>query len=114
MRPIVYISGPITKGDRSHNLHQAHVAHERLMLGGFAPINPMLSIQLPFAWKPEFPHELWIECDLPLVLVSDAVLRLPGESRGADEEVDFAKRMGVPVFTDIADLVAWKAARDAA
>jgi hypothetical protein len=31
----------------------------------------------------------------------DAVLRLPGESRGADNDVAIARRRGLPVFTSI-------------
>jgi hypothetical protein len=34
----------------------------------------------------------------------DAVLRLPGASRGADLDVAHARALGLPVFTDIEDL----------
>jgi hypothetical protein len=34
----------------------------------------------------------------------DAILRLPGESAGADEEVKLAKELGKPVFYSIVDL----------
>ncbi len=34
----------------------------------------------------------------------DAVLRIPGESRGADLECDLARTMGKLVFTDVTDL----------
>lgn len=101
-RPRVYISGPITRGDREHNFKQADEAQKRLMLAGFAPLNPMLSMQCSFAW--DLPHHLWIECDLPWVEVSDAVLRLPGESVGADQEVSHAIENGIPVFRSIEDL----------
>ena len=39
----VYISGPITKGDKVHNFAKAAVAHELLIRRGFAPLNPMLA-----------------------------------------------------------------------
>jgi len=32
------------------------------------------------------------------------VLRLPGPSSGADKEVDLARRLGIPVFTEIDEL----------
>ena len=34
----------------------------------------------------------------------DAVLRLPGESRGADQDVAIARERGIPVYTDLADV----------
>jgi hypothetical protein len=34
----------------------------------------------------------------------DAVLRIPGASRGADLDVARARELGLPVFTDIGDL----------
>ncbi|MFF7334807.1 DUF4406 domain-containing protein [Streptomyces sp. NPDC090306] len=34
----------------------------------------------------------------------DAVLRLPGESVGADQDVATARRRGLPVFHDVAEL----------
>ena len=42
--------------------------------------------------------------ELPWVAVADALLRLPGESVGADIEVGEARRLGIPVFAAIADL----------
>jgi hypothetical protein len=34
----------------------------------------------------------------------DAVLRLPGESRGADQDVAIARRRGIPVYTALAEV----------
>jgi len=34
----------------------------------------------------------------------DAVLRLPGESRGADQDVAIARERGIPVYTDISEV----------
>ena len=45
-----------------------------------------------------------MEIELPWVSVADAVLRLPGESLGADLEVARAEEAGIPVFRSIADL----------
>jgi hypothetical protein len=36
----------------------------------------------------------------------DAVLRVPGESRGADNDVLIARGLGLPVYTDVADIPA--------
>ena len=96
MRPVIYISGPITKGDREHNFRQAAEAQEALMYAGFSPINPMLTMAHPNAW--EIHHDLWLACDLEIVERSDAVLRLPGISVGADEECEHAVQCDIPVF----------------
>lgn len=37
--------------------------------------------------------------------MADALLRLPGESLGADLEVQRAEEIGIPVFKTIADLI---------
>jgi hypothetical protein len=39
-----------------------------------------------------------------LLALCDAVLRIPGESRGADLECDLARQMGKVVFTSLDDL----------
>jgi len=39
------------------------------------------------------------------MLMCDAVLRIPGESPGADDEVDRATIEGIPVYYDIDDLL---------
>lgn len=105
MRRKIYISGPITKGDRAYNLYQAHHAQHALLLAGFAPFNPMMTMQLPFAWDGSVSHEAWLESDHPWVLAADAVLRLPGESTGADMECAWAEEAGIPVFYSVEEVV---------
>lgn len=102
MRPRVYLSGPITKGDREANFQQAADAHKALIAAGFAVLNPMLTMRLPGAFA--IGHDTWIANDLPWVAVADAVLRLPGESKGADIECEHAAIYGIPVFYDAAEL----------
>lgn len=100
--PRVYLSGPITLGDKAHNLKQATDAAKALILAGFSPLCPHLSML--YEWEAEVPHATWIDIDLPWVLVSDAVLRLPGQSKGADAECEFAFECDIPVFHDMAGL----------
>lgn len=99
----VYISGPITGGERNWNQYQANVYHKRLMNAGFAVLNPMPTGVLPFAWEKAeqggLDHATWLESDFAWIMVSDFVLCLPGESKGGDMEVEFAHAIGVPVFT---------------
>lgn len=100
----IYISGPITKGNRNHNYFQALEAESELMRRKFAPLNPMQTMVLPFAWDGQFTHEQWLARDFAWIEVSDAVLRLPGESAGADAECDYAESIGVPIFESIDEL----------
>lgn len=101
-RPRVYISGPISLGDPEHNFTQAAAAQRELIRLGFAPLNPMLSMKLP--GHEAISHADWIASDLPWVELSEAVLRLPGKSVGADMETDYAAKHDVPVFHDIDSL----------
>jgi hypothetical protein len=56
---------------------------------------------------PTMGHEDWMAVDLAWVAVADAVLRLPGDSAGADQEVAEAERLGLPVFHSVADAIRW-------
>lgn len=100
---LVYIAGPITKGDKMENLAQAikawnQVADHPLL----CPVCPHTSI-LAEMTKAR-PHEDWMAIDLPILSKCDFLLRLPGESKGADQEVKFAESNGIPVVHHIADL----------
>ena len=118
----VYISGPITKGDIGHNVRQADAAMLALMRAGLSPFNPMLSCYaggeggefvgvVPNAKAHggfrDLGHAAWVAMDFAWVEVSAAVLRLPGESTGADAECAHARSVGVPVFESLPALVAW-------
>jgi hypothetical protein len=48
-----------------------------------------------------------MELDLIWLPACDAVLRLPGESNGADIEVKEAQRLGLPVFNSLFDLTTY-------
>jgi hypothetical protein len=120
-RKRVYIAGPISKGDLAHNINQATDAFVRLANAGFAPHAPQWSacsgvvhrggssgvyITYPRPQPNELEHADWLSVDLEYVAISDAVLRLPGESKGADQEVAEAKRLGIPVYYAVEDVVA--------
>ena len=108
MKKRIYISGPLSIGDREENLHNAEVAYVDLGELGFAPMCPHWnsSVENSDVFK-EYTIDDWMSLDLPWVKVSDAVLRLPGESLGADLEVGFAKANGIIVFYSIGELAAF-------
>jgi hypothetical protein len=105
MRPRIYISCAISKGDRTANFAAACQMQKQLMELNCAPLNPALSMMHPDAWVID--HAAWIECDLPWVQVADAVLRIPGESVGADTEVAYAEELGIPIFNSLSELLLW-------
>lgn len=102
MRTRIYVAGPITVGNQAVNVRRAVDACEELFQLGYAPYCPHLS----FFWEYVAPHSHaeWLDYDFSWLFVCDAVLRLPGESKGADQEVEYAKRNGIPVFNSIQDL----------
>lgn len=118
-RKRVYIAGPISKGDLLHNIRQADAAFAELARAGYAPLCPHWSAYAGSAFMLDgmvtgvataasslpLTHEDWLGIDLPWVEVADAVLRLPGESKGADRECDLAHRFGIPVCESIAELL---------
>ncbi len=130
---LIYVSGPITRGNQWANGAQADDAMLALMRAGIAVHNPMLTMWAGAcrAAIDQFPdidgvdeavlrpkatahnefgglnHAAWLAADKEIVSRCDAVLRLPGESTGADIETAHADAMGIPVFHDIDELIRW-------
>jgi hypothetical protein len=98
----IYIAGPYSKGNMAYNVKAAMDVANDLINMGFAPFCPHLSHFLDMN-SPQ-PYEKWLEIDNEYVKVCDAVLRIPGESSGADNEVRLAQSLGIPVYYDIDDL----------
>ena len=107
-RPRVYLSGPISLGDKEANVRVAVAAFESLIHAGFSPLCPHLSYFAEEVYSVRLEHSTWIEVDLQWVEVSEAVLRLRGTSVGADEEVAHAEKLGIPVFHTQCALEAWR------
>lgn len=98
----VYIAGPYTKGDVAVNVRNAIIAGNIAADFGHVPFIPHLS----HFWHMQCPHEyeFWMEQDLEWLKMCDALLRLPGESAGADQEVESMIAQGKPVFYSVFDL----------
>jgi hypothetical protein len=99
MRAKVYIAGPYTKGDVAVNVRNAILAAETLAEIGFAPFIPHLT----HFWHMLFsrPYGVWLDLDNQFLPACDALLRIPGESNGADKEVELAQTLGLPIFHSI-------------
>ena len=102
-RTRVYVAGPYTKGDVALNVKEAVRASDELLKLGYAPYCPHLT----HFWHMLFEHDYqtWLDLDNEWVTCCDALLRIPGDSSGADKEVALAESLGLPVFFSIKDFV---------
>lgn len=103
LRPVVYVSGPITKGDQFQNMRRAIDASNALMDAGMVPICPHLSAIHHVVY--ERPWQDWMEQDYALIARCDLLVRIPGESVGGDLEVAFAIERGIPVYYSVEDAI---------
>jgi hypothetical protein len=101
---VVYVSGPLTGPALLANVHRAVEAAERLRRAGLVPVVPHLGALWAMI-APGASYEDWMRMDMAILERCDAVLRLPGESVGADREVTHARELGIPVFSDEAALL---------
>lgn len=110
MRKRIYIAGPISKGILADNIRQGTDAAISLMRAGYAPFCPMLTCYMAGSTPAAMPHGTvhadWMGADLPWVAISHAILRLPGESVGADMETALAESLNIPVFHSLDELLA--------
>ena len=99
----VYIASPYTNGDVACNVKlQLDIANE-LIEKEFAPFVPLYS-HFQHMVHPQ-PYDTWIALDLEWVKVCDCVLRVGSYSEGADNEVEFATKLGKKVFYSIDKLM---------
>ena len=98
----VYIAGPYT-GSQDTNVHNAIKFCEAVAEAGFTPFCPHLFI----LWQIVYPHdyEHWMKHDIAWLEKCDALLRMPGASKGADREMAHARSLQIPVFLDLENMV---------
>jgi len=112
MRHRVYIACPISNGDteygeatREFNFMMAAQVYDRLLAMGLSPLNPALTIKHPSC--KEIAYGVWMEVDKPWLICAEAVFRVPGPSKGADDEVQWAFEHDIPVFGNFPDIAAY-------
>jgi nucleoside 2-deoxyribosyltransferase len=104
----VYIAGPYSNPDPlgvEINVCKAIDAGEEIEDAGLVAFIPHLS-HFRHQRRPRS-YEHWMAADFALLDRCDALLRMPGPSKGADREVAFAGNRGIPVFNDEAALLTW-------
>jgi hypothetical protein len=105
-KPFIYIAGPITMGAYCVNVRNGVDAHKKIIDMGGVPFTPMLDMIYALVY-PETTWEQFLEYDFQVIMRCDAMFRLPGTSKGADQEEKFAKEHGIPFFTDWDRLAMW-------
>lgn len=90
-------------GNHDANIRAGIDAAQELLEAGHTPYLPHLTS----FWNIVHPnpHETWLRLDKHWLACCDALVRLPGESKGADQEVEWAHHMGIPVFLSVEEFL---------
>ena len=99
----VYIAGPYTKGDVAINVRRAIEVGNAVAEAGHYPFIPHLT----HFWHVIFPHEyeFWLAQDNEWLRFCNAIIRLDGDSHGADMEVAMAKARGLEIYHSLEDFL---------
>lgn len=100
----VYVAGPYTQGNVTMNVRAAIKVADALAVLGHTPYIPHLT----HFWdliSPK-PYDWWLRYDAVWLQECDVLLRLPGESNGADLEMKLAEERHMPVVRSIIELEA--------
>lgn len=101
----VYISSPYSFGNQADNVRVSLIVAEKARELGYLPVLPLLSHFWHFAFP--HPYDYWMDMDLEMVEDSDYLIRIPGESIGADDEVSRALALGIRVFYSFQEFKDW-------
>lgn len=98
----VYLAGPISTGDREANVARGIAEGLRLLDAGYAPFIPHLSHVADATSAPGDPrYEAWLAHDVAWLETCGALIRLSGDSSGADREVAAAQALGIPIYPSV-------------
>jgi len=96
-RPLLYVAAPYRKPDPVANTHAVcRVAIEIYERTEWCPFVPHTSLVLHMVAPRE--DQYWLDYDLHILRHCVAIVRLPGESPGADAEIEEAKRIGIRIL----------------
>ena len=98
----VYIACPYTKGDKDANVRASIDAAHELIEMGFVPYVPLLNHYIHLVHPQDY--DIWMEQDVEWLKQCDVLLRLSGESAGADKEIALAHQLHMPVYYTLAAL----------
>ena len=107
--PKIYISAPYSDNPEENVKRVLKVADKLLKFGYFPTIPHLYHFWDKISPKP---YETWIRLGKQKLQDCDLVLRLSGDSKGADGEVKLAHDLGIPVIflasdDQIGNIVSW-------
>ncbi|BAL90822.1 hypothetical protein AMIS_56020 [Actinoplanes missouriensis 431] len=110
---MILIAGPYRSGTgddpelMAANLARLEEAAWPIFQAGHVPmIGEWVALPVLRGAGPERADEIFYPTARRLLQHCDAVLRLPGESTGADQDVKIAQERGIPVYYDLAEIPA--------
>lgn len=99
-KPLIYVAGPLSKGDHNQNVRRAVLVAEALVEAGADVFIPHThGVLWDMATAVQHPHEFWMGIDLAILEKCDGLVRVPGESKGADLEVAAMLELNRPVYS---------------
>jgi hypothetical protein len=108
MRKKVYIASPYWNHDptvRMKNVYRQIETSLILIRAGLVPYWPLgahyLSMINNISDAGPIPETMWLELSREWIGTCDILLRLDGESNGADIEVQDARELGIPIYFDL-------------
>lgn len=104
--PVVYIAGPIRNDPQSGARNALTMAGWMIQRDLAVPMVVhtfyLVSLMGVEGW-PKQP-ESWLHLDAEYIKRADALYRIHGDSPGADREVEFARKMGMPTFVEAVEV----------
>jgi hypothetical protein len=106
LRPLIYIAGPYSHPDPVVNTRNAVLLGEELHATGIVTCHVP---HLTHLWHLIAPHDVdhWYGYDFAVLRRCDALIRMKGASKGADDEVAYAIGQSIPVFHSVPTLLSW-------
>ena len=95
-KPLIYLAGAFSS-EPEFNTHKAIKIGAKLSDMGYAVFVPHLSYWWDKIDKRDY--EWYMEYDFNILSRCDLLVRIPGESKGADREWNFARLNDIPAFT---------------
>ena len=105
----VYIAGKLNDDAVGylHNVHKMMETAEACRLAGFSVFIPAIDLLCGIKHGYTDYHD-YFDNGQPWLMASDAVLLVPGweTSKGTAAEIETAKKLGIPVFAELSELIA--------
>lgn len=97
MKPLVYIAGPYSQGDKEQNVRNAIDAAELVLRKGGTPYIPHLT----HYWDQVYPKDVrfWYNYDREFLRFCHFLVIIPGPSVGVDMEIDIAHTLGMEIYS---------------